>query len=122
MVIGGHNLGRVGVIVDKEKHPGSFDIVHIKDAAGHSFATRLGNVFIIGKGTTSVISLPSAKGVRKSIVVRSPLPACTVVLNIFTGGARPKNEGKEVKSLVTINTTKRITASFPHHYTTQTIV
>jgi len=68
MVIGGHNLGRVGVVVDKERHPGSFDIVHIKDAAGHSFATRLGNVFIIGKGTTSVISLPSGKGVRKSII------------------------------------------------------
>jgi len=68
MAIGGHNLGRVGVIVNKEKHPGSFDIVHIKDAVGHSFATRLSNVFVIGKGTKSAVSLPKGKGVRKSIL------------------------------------------------------
>lgn len=29
---GGHNNGRVGTIVHKEKHKGSFDIVHIRDA------------------------------------------------------------------------------------------
>lgn len=32
MCTGGHNNGRVGTIVHKEKHKGSFDIVHIKDA------------------------------------------------------------------------------------------
>lgn len=32
---GGHNNGRVGTIVHKEKHKGSFDIVHIKDAGEH---------------------------------------------------------------------------------------
>jgi small subunit ribosomal protein S4e len=32
MATGGHNNGRVGTIVHKEKHKGSFDIVHIKDA------------------------------------------------------------------------------------------
>ena len=40
MVTGGHNLGRVGTITHREKHPGSFDIVHIKDTLGHTFATR----------------------------------------------------------------------------------
>lgn len=40
MVTGGRNMGRVGIVGHREKHPGSFDIVHIKDAAGHSFATR----------------------------------------------------------------------------------
>ncbi len=40
MLTGGHNNGRVGIITHKEKHRGSFDIVHVKDAAGHSFATR----------------------------------------------------------------------------------
>jgi hypothetical protein len=32
MAIGGHNNGRVGVIVHREKHKGSFEIVHIEDA------------------------------------------------------------------------------------------
>ena len=48
MVTGGRNTGRVGTIVDREKHAGSFDIVHIKDANGHVFATRMKNVFVIG--------------------------------------------------------------------------
>jgi len=72
MAIGGHNLGRVGILVNKEKHPGSFDIAHIKDAAGHAFATRLANVFIIGKGTKAAVSLPRDKGVRRSILVCYP--------------------------------------------------
>jgi small subunit ribosomal protein S4e len=68
MATGGRNLGRIGVIVSREKHLGSFDIVHVKDAAGQSFATRLPNVFVIGKGTKSLISLPRGKGIKKSIL------------------------------------------------------
>ena len=49
-IIGGNNKGRIGTITRRERHPGSFDIVHIKDAAGNMFATRLGNVFLIGSG------------------------------------------------------------------------
>jgi small subunit ribosomal protein S4e len=30
MITGGANLGRVGVIVSRERHPGSFDIIHVK--------------------------------------------------------------------------------------------
>ena len=30
---GGRNTGRVGIVVSRERHPGSFDIVHIKDNA-----------------------------------------------------------------------------------------
>jgi len=67
MITGGHNLGRVGVITSRERHPGSFDIVHIKDAANNTFATRLSYVFIIGKGNKPWISLPADKGVKKSI-------------------------------------------------------
>lgn len=40
MITGGRNLGRVGTVVSRERHPGSFDIVHIKDVQGHMFATR----------------------------------------------------------------------------------
>lgn len=142
MCTGGHNNGRVGTIVHKEKHKGSFDIVHIKDAgeergwgggwggactghgrqrgragtggtkerwsalpaqvaaggetescaacsavccrlppwhqpgvpcfpcpaAGHTFATRMTNVFVIGKGDKPMISLPKGKGIRQSIL------------------------------------------------------
>lgn len=68
MITGGHNLGRVGVIVRREKHEGSFEIIHVKDAIGHVFATRLNNVFVIGRGTKSLVTLPSGKGIRKSIL------------------------------------------------------
>jgi len=67
MITGGHNMGRVGIVGHRERHPGSFDIVHVKDSAGHSFATRLNNVFIIGKGTEALISLPTGKGIRLTI-------------------------------------------------------
>jgi len=67
MVTGGHNVGRVGLVTHRERHPGGFDIVHIKDAAGNNFATRLYNIFIIGKGNKPFISLPRGKGVRLSI-------------------------------------------------------
>jgi len=67
-ITGGRNLGRVGVITHREKHPGSFDIVHVRDAAGQAFATRLSNVFVIGKGTKSYVSLPQGKGVKLSIL------------------------------------------------------
>ena len=46
----GRNTGRIGVLNHRERHPGSFDIVQVTDAAGNTFATRGGNVFIIGKG------------------------------------------------------------------------
>ena len=68
MVTRGHNAGRVGILQSREKHKGSFDIVHIKDSAGNEFATRGGNCFTIGKGAKPMISLPKAKGVRLSII------------------------------------------------------
>jgi len=67
MITGGRNTGRVGTIMSRERHPGSFDIVHVKDANGHVFATRLGYTFIIGKGNKPYISLPKGKGVKLSI-------------------------------------------------------
>jgi small subunit ribosomal protein S4e len=68
MISGGKNTGRVGVIVSREKHQGSFDIVHMKDSAGHVFATRLGNVFVIGEGNRPMVSLPKRKGIKMSIL------------------------------------------------------
>lgn len=68
MITQGHNKGRVGIVTHREKHPGSFEIVHVRDASGANFATRSGNVFIIGKGLTSLVSLPRAKGVKLTIL------------------------------------------------------
>nr|KJB17111.1 hypothetical protein B456_002G266000 [Gossypium raimondii] len=68
MVTGGRNRGRVGVIKNREKHKGSFETIHVQDAAGHEFATRLGNVFTIGKGTKPWVSLPKRKGIKLSII------------------------------------------------------
>jgi len=59
----GNNVGRVGVIVHRDRHIGGFDIVHVRDARGHSFATRIGNIFVIGKGKNPWISLPKEKGI-----------------------------------------------------------
>ncbi|KAH0514421.1 40S ribosomal protein S4 [Microtus ochrogaster] len=67
MVTGGANLGRIGVITNRERHPGSFDVVHVKDANGNGFATRLSNIFVIGKGNKPWISLPRGKGIRLTI-------------------------------------------------------
>merc|ERR1712038_1332354 len=66
-VIGGKNIGRIGTIVSRERHPGSFDIVNVKDASGHVFATRASNIFLLGKGNKALVSLPKDKGVRKTI-------------------------------------------------------
>merc|ERR1712128_148093 len=67
MITGGANSGRVGTIMSRERHQGSFDIVHIKDSNGHVFATRLGYVFVIGKGNKPYISLPKGKGLKLTI-------------------------------------------------------
>jgi len=67
MITAGNNIGRVGVVTHRERHHGGYDIVHIKDATEHTFATREGNVFIIGEGNKPWISLPKARGIKMSI-------------------------------------------------------
>merc|ERR1712110_1401784 len=67
MITGGRNTGRVGTIMHREGHPGSFDIVHVKDANGHTFATRLAYIFVIGKGAKPYISLPKGAGIKLSV-------------------------------------------------------
>ncbi|CAG5124951.1 unnamed protein product [Candidula unifasciata] len=63
MNTGGHNFERVGTIHNIESPPGSFDIFYDKDALGHTFATRLSHVFVIGKGNKPWISLARGQGV-----------------------------------------------------------
>ena len=68
MIQRGRNAGRVGTIQHVEKHPGSFDIVQVKDSAGNVFATRLKNVFVIGEDSKPAVSLPKGKGVKLNIM------------------------------------------------------
>jgi len=68
MCTGGSNCGRVGTIVHREKHKGALEMVHIADASGQKFVTRITNVFVIGKGNKPLISLPKGKGVKQTIL------------------------------------------------------
>ena len=65
-ITGGKNAGRVGVIEHRATHPGSYEIVHVKDANGSTFSTRAENVFVLGTGTTSWVPLTKDKGIRKT--------------------------------------------------------
>lgn len=67
IITGGRNIGRVGTIVQREKHHGGFEIIHIKDALDRQFSTRIGNVFAIGQGSKSWVSLPRGKGVKLTL-------------------------------------------------------
>merc|ERR1711865_1368688 len=62
----GRNCGRVGVLQSRDKHPGSFDILHVKDATGNTFATRMENVFVVGQDKP-LVSWPKAKGIKLDI-------------------------------------------------------
>lgn len=68
MVSGGQNIGRVGTISHVSKHDANFDIVHIRDARGKTFATRVTNVFIIGQDKKTVITIPKGKGLAYNIL------------------------------------------------------
>ena len=66
-ITGGNNVGRVATILHVERHLGSFDIVHLRDANGKSFATRKSNAFIIGNKKSS-ITLPEGDGKYLSVL------------------------------------------------------
>jgi ribosomal protein S4E len=68
MITKGRNTGRVGVITHIERHPGSFDIVSVRDGSDASFSTRSDNVFVIGSGANADVSLPRGQGIKLSII------------------------------------------------------
>jgi len=68
MITKGRNTGRVGVLTGRDRHLGSFDIVHVKDATGAVFATRLASVFLIGAGGKAAVSIPKGKGIKLGIL------------------------------------------------------
>lgn len=67
-VSGGNNIGRVGILQHIEAHAGSYDIAHVKDAHGRTFATRKDNIFIIGEGKNPLITLPKRSGLRQTLI------------------------------------------------------
>ena len=69
MITGGKNMGRIGIVSDIERHPGSFNIVHIRDKADNTFATREMNVFVIGRNAESpLVTLPKGDGIRTNVL------------------------------------------------------
>lgn len=69
IVTNGKNRGRYGRLETIQRHPGSFNIVNIRDVDGHSFATRLGNVFALSKsGGDMSQSMPTGRGVKLTII------------------------------------------------------
>merc|ERR1712167_554672 len=69
VVTKGQNQGRIGHVTVAKKHIGSFEIVHVKDSKGRTFATRLSNIFTISnKDDEPQVSLPRAKGLRDNIL------------------------------------------------------
>jgi small subunit ribosomal protein S4e len=68
MLVGGANRGRVGKAVGLERHPGGFGIAHVQDAAGNEFATRISNLFVLGRSADSVpVKLPKNAGVVQNV-------------------------------------------------------
>jgi len=94
MITGGANKGRIGTLVSKEKHPGSFEISHLKDKKGNSFATRSGNVFVIGDGVKPLVTIPRGKGIKLSVIEERD--AATKTKEAATKGSKKKrSEAKE---------------------------
>ena len=54
LIVGGNNIGRAGIIEKIEKHPGSYEIVYIRDTSGKDFSTRLTNIFITGDQNSEI--------------------------------------------------------------------
>jgi len=73
MVSKGANAGRIGVLTATEHHPGSFEIVHLKDKKDVDFATRLTNVICIGEANRPWISLPRGKGIKIDVIEETKL-------------------------------------------------
>lgn len=58
LIIGGSNKGKVGVITHESKNGLRENTLKIKDFNNLEFETKLKNVFVIGRGYKSYISLP----------------------------------------------------------------
>ena len=58
LVIGGSNIGKIGIVIQREQNQGFSSIIKLKDGSDYEFSTKLSNIFVIGKGNKSIVSLP----------------------------------------------------------------
>nr|UXY87071.1 40S ribosomal protein S4 [Cryptomonas sp.] len=58
IIIGGHNIGKIGIINHREKNYSNEETVRVKHQSGDEFVTKISNIFVIGRGNKSFISLP----------------------------------------------------------------
>jgi small subunit ribosomal protein S4e len=58
LVTGGSNIGKIGIVTNREQNQGMSSMVKLKDNYNYEFSTKLSNVFVIGKGNKSMVSLP----------------------------------------------------------------
>jgi small subunit ribosomal protein S4e len=70
LIIGGHNIGRIGIIIQKNSFANENEIVRIKDAEGFEFSAKISYIFVIGKGKKSFISLPKGKGLKVKPILK----------------------------------------------------
>jgi len=75
MITRGANIGRIAIITNVERHPGSYDIVHLTDRRGNAFSTRSTNVFVIGQGENPWVSVPKGKGISYSVIEERDMAA-----------------------------------------------
>jgi len=75
LLTGGNNIGRIGILENVDKHPGSWAIAKVKDSRGQRFSTRLSNVICIGDGKTPAISLPGGEGIKYSLLEQRDMKA-----------------------------------------------
>ena len=68
VITSGYNKGRVGIVNEIIRHDAAFHIVRLIDANNHEFATRSGNVMVIGEGKDPAITLYKDHGLMKSLI------------------------------------------------------
>jgi len=98
MVTKGKGVGRVGVITKIEKHPGAFDIIHLRDSKDHTFATRKDNVFTIGIGKKPMIALPKTQGIKLTIMEERDIRLAKQQRTVHNQNKRKEMTGGTIKT------------------------
>jgi len=94
----GKGVGRVGVITKIEKHPGAFDIIHLRDSKDHTFATRKDNVFTIGIGKKPMIALPKTQGIKLTIMEERDIRLAKQQRTVHNQNKRKEMTGGTIKT------------------------